>query len=61
MALNSEPRAIPDAPGITSEHKKHLHRLYPLVVKATAVAWRDEEMTQALREILEVIGQDFGL
>lgn len=61
VVLNSEPRAIPDAPGITSEHKKHLHRLYPLVVKATAVAWRDEEMTQALREILEAIGQDFGL
>lgn len=59
--LDSEPRAIPDAPGITSEHKKHLHRLYTLIVRATAVAWSDEEVTQGLREVLETVGQDFGV
>lgn len=59
--LDSEPRAIPAAPGITSEHKKHLHRLYPLVTKALKAAWRDEEMTKALREVLDAVGDDFGL
>ena len=59
--LNSEPKAIPAAPGITSEHKKHLHRLYPLATKALKAAWRDEEMTNALREVLDAVGDDFGL
>ena len=59
--LDSEPKAIPAAPGITSECKKHLHRLYPLVTKALKAAWRDEEMTNSLREILDAVGDDFGL
>lgn len=59
--LNSEPKAIPAAPGITSERKKHLHRLYSLVTKALKAAWRDEQMTSALREILDAVGDDFGL
>lgn len=59
--LDSEPKAIPAAPGVTSEHKKHLHRLYPLVTKALKAAWRDEEMTNALREVLDAVGDDFGL
>ena len=59
--LDSEPRAIPDAAGVTSEHKKHLHRLYPLVVRALDVAWRDDEVMEALRKILEAVGQDFGV
>ena len=59
--LDSEPKAIPAAPGVTSEHKKHLHRLYPLVMQALKAAWRDEEMTNALREVLDAVGDDFGL
>lgn len=59
--LDSEPKAIPAAAGVTSEHKKHLHRLYPLVIKALKAAWRDEEMTNALREVLDTVGDDFGL
>lgn len=59
--LDSEPKAIPAATGITSEHKKHLHRLYPLVIKASKAAWRDEEMTNALRDVLDAVGDDFGL
>ena len=59
--LDSEPKAIPAAPGITSEHKKHLHRLYPLVTKSLKAASRDEEMTNALREVLDAVGDDFGL
>ena len=61
IELDSEPKAIPAAPGITSEHKKHLHRLYPLVTKALKAAWRDEEMTNALRDVLDTVGDDFGL
>ena len=59
--LDSEPKAIPAAAGITSEHKKHLHRLYPLVMKALKAAWRDEEMTNALRGVLDTVGDDFGI
>lgn len=59
--LESEPKGIPAAPGITSEHKKHLHRLYPLVMQALKAAWRDEEMTNVLREVLDAVGDDFGL
>lgn len=59
--LDSEPRAFPDLSGFTSKHKKHLHILYPLVVKATEAAWRDEGVTEALRKILTAVGQDFGV
>jgi len=59
--LDSEPKAIPAAPRISSENKKHLHRLYPLVIKALKAAWRDEEMTIALQEMLEAVGDDFGI
>ena len=59
--LDSEPKAVPAAPGITSEHKKHLHRLYGLVMKALKVAWRDEETTKALQDVLDAIGDDFGI
>lgn len=59
--LDSEPKAIPAAPGISSEHKKHLHRLYPLVMKALKAAWRDEKMTAALQEVLEAVGDDFRI
>ncbi len=61
IELDSEPRAIPAAPGVTSEHKKHLHRLYGLVLRALKAAWRDEEMQQALREVLDAVGDDFGI
>ena len=61
IELDSEPKAIPAAPGVTSEHKKHLHRLYGLVVKALKAAWRDETMQEALREVLVTVGDDFGI
>lgn len=59
--LDPEPNAIPPVPGIASGNKNHLHRLYPLVLKAMGTAWRDEEMTAALRRVLEVVGEDFGV
>ena len=59
--LDSEPRAIPDAPGVNSEHKKHLHRLFALVAKALQVSWRDEEMQSVLTSVIDAVGQDFGV
>lgn len=59
--LDSEPRAIPDAPGVVSAHKKHLHRLYPLVTRALGVASRDEGVLAAVQRVLEVVGEGFGL
>lgn len=61
VELNSEPGAIPDAPGITSPKKKHLHRLYGLTVQATGIANGDDEVKEALREFLKVLGEDFGI
>lgn len=59
--LDSEPKAIPDAPGVVSEHKKHLHRLYPLVTRAVGVAARDEEVLEGLERVLGVVGEGFGV
>ena len=59
--LDSEPEAIPAAPGISSKNKKHLHRLYNLVRKAQQAAWRDDEMSTALGELLDAVGDDFEI
>ncbi|KAL9636930.1 MAG: hypothetical protein Q9164_002522 [Protoblastenia rupestris] len=59
VELKSVPEAIPGVANLQSSHKKHLHRLYPLLLKALKAAWRDEALTDALREVLEVIGDDF--
>lgn len=61
VELESEPGAIPDAPGITSQRRKHLHRLFGLVVQATAVAGQDEEVAGALKVFLDAVGGDFGI
>ena len=61
VELDSEPKAVLAAPGISSEHKKHLHRVYGLVMKALKVAWRDDEMAGALQEVLDAVGEDFGV
>lgn len=61
VELNSEPGAIPDAPGITSPRKKHLHRLYGLIVQATSITDGDDEVKEALREFLKNLGEDFGI
>ena len=61
IELDSEPRAIPATSGIVSEHKRHLYRLYPLLMRALQAARRDEEMAVALREVLVVVGDDLGV
>jgi hypothetical protein len=59
--LNSEPLAIPNAPGVKSRHKKHLHRLYPLLVHATKVARKDGEVFDDVASLTEMVGDEFGL
>ncbi|KAH7080314.1 hypothetical protein BKA63DRAFT_531267 [Paraphoma chrysanthemicola] len=59
--LQSEPQAIPDAPGVKSKHRKHLHRLYPLLAKASRVARRDVEVLEHIARLMEMVGEEFGL
>ena len=61
VELDCEPRAIPDAPGVVSEHKKHLYRIYGLVAKALRIARRNEEMQKALTRVIETVSLDFGV
>ncbi|KAJ4355070.1 Endocytosis and vacuole integrity protein [Ascochyta clinopodiicola] len=60
-ALESEPLAIPDAPGVKSKHQKHLHRLYPLLLKAMRVAGHDHEVFEKLVTLTEMVGDEFGM
>ncbi|RDW66292.1 hypothetical protein BP6252_09927 [Coleophoma cylindrospora] len=61
VRLRCEPEGIPDTPGVDSEGKKHLHRLYPLLVKAVRAAARDQEVLEWLGKALDEVGMEFGL
>ncbi|KAL9130183.1 MAG: hypothetical protein Q9217_001577 [Psora testacea] len=61
VELKSLPEAIPPTRNFASKQTKHLHLLYPLVLKALKAAWRDEDMINALREVLEAVGEDLHL
>lgn len=59
--LELEPKAMQEIPDVISEHKKHLIKLYPLLTRALKAAFRDQEMTKALSDVLEVVGRNFGV
>lgn len=59
--LKSEPQAIPDVPGVKSKHRKHLHRLYPLLNKASRVARQDAELFEHVTTLMDLVGDEFGL
>ena len=59
--LESEPQAIPDAPGVRSRYRKHLHRLYPLLNKAARVARRDGDVFGEIMRLMDLVGEEFGL
>ncbi|OBU01399.1 hypothetical protein VE01_00210 [Pseudogymnoascus verrucosus] len=59
--LRCEPNAIPDAPGVESDSKKHLHRLYPLLAQAVRAAGRDQEALEWIGKALDQVGVEFGL
>jgi hypothetical protein len=61
VKLNCEPQAIPDTPGVDSEGRKHLHRLYPLLAKAVRAAARDQEILEWLGKALDEVGADFNV
>lgn len=62
VKLRSEPEAIPDAPNVESDTRKHLLRLYPLLVSAVQVAGTsgDDKVLGLLRDSLDVVGGEFG-
>jgi hypothetical protein len=59
--LKSEPQAIPDVLGVKSKHRKHLHRLYPLLSKASRVARHDVELFEGIVKLMDMVGEEFGL
>jgi hypothetical protein len=59
--LESEPASIPDAEGVRSKFGKHLHRLYPLFVRALGVSRGDGEVFAALSKLVERVGGEFGV
>ncbi len=61
--LRSEPDAIPDAPNVDSDRRKHLLRLYTLLVSAIQVAGTsgDDKVLSLVREALEVVGGEMGV
>ncbi len=61
--LRSEPDAIPDTPNVDSEARKHLFRLYPLLVGAVQVAGTstDDKVLSLITEALEVVGGEMGI
>lgn len=60
VALRCEPEAIPDTPGVESEGKRHLLRLYPLLAKAVRAAGRDQEVLEWVGRALDEVGEEFG-
>lgn len=58
--LEMEPRAFQRSPSAGSKHKKHLYMLYPLLMRALKAASRSQEVTRAISDVLDIVGQDFG-
>ncbi|KAK7993042.1 hypothetical protein PG988_001836 [Apiospora saccharicola] len=63
VELRSESEAIPDCANVESESRKHLLRLYPLVVDAVRVAGccGDAGVGALLGRALEVVGGELGM
>ncbi|KAI1006234.1 hypothetical protein K3495_g1984 [Podosphaera aphanis] len=57
--LRCEPEAVLDIPGVGSQGKKHLYRLYPLFAQAVRAAARDQEVLECLGQALDAVG-DLG-
>lgn len=61
VKLRCEPHAIPETPGVESEGRRHLHRLYPLLSKAVRAAARDQEVLEWVGRCLDEVGGEFGV
>ncbi|PTB76654.1 hypothetical protein M440DRAFT_1375853 [Trichoderma longibrachiatum ATCC 18648] len=60
VGLQSQSEAIRPLEGAVSEGRKHLLRLYPLIVKALRVQG-DAKVLSLLRDALDVVGGEFGI
>ena len=60
-SLVSENEAIPDTDSVHSNGKKHLFRLFPLLVRAVGVASKDNQLMEEFRQTLEVLEDDLDL
>ena len=60
VELQSDAEAIPALHGAQSESRKHLLRLYPLMVKGL-VAGGDDKVLSLLQQALDVIGGELGI
>lgn len=63
LTLHSEPDAIPDTANVDSESRKHLLRLYPLLVSAVHVAGSsgDGEVLAVIKKALDAVGEELGV
>jgi len=61
--LQSEPGCMGTTPGVESESRKHLLRLYPMLVRAIQVAGAagDDKILALAGEALEVVGGEFAV
>lgn len=59
VKMRSEPVGILDAKGVESGGRKHLVRLYPLLVKSVRAARRDGEVLGLVERCLEIVGGEF--
>ena len=59
--LESENKAIPDTEAVRSAGKKHLFRLFPLLIRAIGIAEKDAQLLEEFRQTLELIEDDFNL
>ena len=62
--LRSQPEAIPDTHNVDCEGRKHLLRLYPLLVGAARVAGGgggNEGVLKLAGEALDVVGGELGI
>ena len=60
-SLESENKAIPDTKAVRSDGKKHLFRLFPLLIRAISIAGKDAQLLEEFRQTLEMIEDDFNL
>ena len=61
VELRAEPEAIPEADGCRSREKRHLVRLYPLLVRCVGAARHDVEVGKWVGRALGGLGEDFGV
>lgn len=59
--LESENKAIPDTEAVRSKGKKHLFRLFPLLIRAIGIAGKDAQLFEEFRQTVELIEDDFNL